>query len=347
MAEPSADAPPAMSDAQAETLRGVVSSLRRCLPDPSARDVHDAIAEHDVEMAAWATAGRVKKLCTQMNKELRRSPATRVGDEPDETDGPILTETLRRWPSTQSPIFLHLAARGDSRVFFPHEHHRLTPGEDETSVSVGLAFRRSLADAARLHDEHVSVWRLVAPAVDFRSAAADGDESSSSTSSRDDPVELVIVCKAARVFSRNKKHDPKKSDTKAPDDHSETVQAPLPDSARCVFEVLFLLGDATKNAHKRALEKPLAENAGAIGEIRLTRGSREVWLNHLTRNRHYEDKYCGAFDATQWWDETVGVFSSPETTTARRISGDQTRPTVTTHTWESSYVVTPNAEWFR
>jgi hypothetical protein len=169
MAEPSADAPPAMSDAQAETLRGVVSSLRRCLPDPSARDVHDAIAEHDVEMAAWATAGRVKKLCTQMNKELRRSPATRVGDEPDETDGPILTETLRRWPSTQSPIFLHLAARGDSRVFFPHEHHKLTPGEDETSVSVGLAFRRSLADAARLHDEHVSVWRLVAPAVDFRS----------------------------------------------------------------------------------------------------------------------------------------------------------------------------------
>ena len=47
MADASADAPPAMSDAQAETLRVVVGNLRRCLPDPSARVVHDAIAEHD------------------------------------------------------------------------------------------------------------------------------------------------------------------------------------------------------------------------------------------------------------------------------------------------------------
>ena len=93
-------------------------------------------------------------------------------------------------------------------------------------------------------------------------------------------------------------------------------------------------------------DRPLSSNAGAIGEIRLTRGARDVWLKHLTRNRHYEDKYCGTFDATQWWDETVGVFSSPETTRARRISGDQTRP-YKAHTWESSYVVTPNAEWFR
>lgn len=326
MAEPSADAPPAMSDAQAETLRGVVSSLRRCLPDPSARDVHDAIAEHDVEMAAWATAGRVKKLCTQMNKNLRRSPEIRRGDEPDETDGPILTETLRRWPSTTSPIFLHVAARGDSRVFFPHEHHRLTPGEDASSVSVGFAFRRSLADAARLHDARVFVWRLVAPAALENGVAGN--------SPKDDPVELVIVCKDARVFSKSKK--------------SEPTSHQLPLDARCVFQVSFVRGDATKNAHKRALEKVLAENAGAIGEIRLSRDARDVWLAHLTRNRHYEDKYCGTFDATQWWDETVNcVFSSPETTRARRISGVQTRPTVTTHTWESSYVVTPNAEWFR
>ena len=331
MAEPSADAPPAMSDAQAETLRGVVSSLRRCLPDPSARDVHDAIAEHDVEMAAWATAGRVKKLCTQMNKDLRRSPETRRGDEPDETDGPILTETLRRWPSTTSPIFLHVAARGDSRVFFPHEHHRATPGEDASSVSVGFAFRRSLADAARLHDARVFVWRLVAPAA--------LENGVSGNSPKDDPVELVIVCKDARVFSKSKK--------------SEPTLHQLPLDARCVFEVSFVCGDATKNAHKRALEKVLAENAGAIGEIRLSRDARDVWLAHLTRNRHYEDKYCGTFDARQWWDDVVrdddGFFSSNDTTTTTaRPDGDQTRQQpYRTHTWESSYVVTPNAEWFR
>ena len=108
---------------------------------------------------------------------------------------------------------------------------------------------------------------------------------------------------------------------------------------RCVFEVAFTFGDAGKNAHKRLLEKPLSENAGAIGEIRLVREARDVWLAHLKRNRHYEDKYGDSTTPErrrEWWDENVK---------ARRAR--HAAPSPRTQTWESSYVVTPNPEWFR
>ena len=113
--------------------------------------------------------------------------------------------------------------------------------------------------------------------------------------------------------------------------------------ARCVFEVAFTIGDATKNAHKRLLEKPLAENAGAIGEIRLSNAARDVWLAHLRRNRHYEDKYGEGKESSperrrEWWDENVARRARD----ARRFA-----PSPRTQTWESSYVVTPNPEWFR
>ena len=330
-ADASADAPPAMSDAQAETLRVVVGNLRRCLPDPSARDVHDAIAEHDGAMAAWATAGRVKKLCTKMNKELRNAGSSRVGDEPDETDGPILVEALPPWPSTTTcPVFLHLAARGDSRVFFPHEHHEYVAGEDASRLTVGAAFRRSLAEAARLFDARVKMWRLITHTAthghtgDTRGA----DDTATHTDDDDDDAthratELVVVCKAAKALASRE---------------NGTV-----DRARCVFEVAFTFGDAGKNAHKRLLEKPLAENAGAIGEIRLVREARDVWLAHLKRNRHYEDKYGEGKESSperrrEWWDENVARRARD----ARRFA-----PSPRTQTWESSYVVTPNPEWFR
>lgn len=330
MADASADAPPAMSDAQAETLRVVVGNLRRCLPDPSARDVHDAIAEHDGAMAAWATAGRVKKLCTKMNKELKGRGSSRVGDEPDETDGPVLVEALPSWPSTtRCSVFLHLAARGDSRVFFPHEHHERVAGEDVSRVSVGAAFRRSLAEAARLFDARVKMWRLITH-VDVSKDSKDSKESTH--------TELVVVCKAAKVLEKRRNENGASPSER--DDASTTTSR-----ARCVFEVAFTIGDATKNAHKRLLEKPLAENAGAIGEIRLSNAARDVWLAHLRRNRHYEDKYGEGKESSsgeawrrEWWDENVRK--------AARATRDAA-PRARTQTWETSYVVTPNPEWFR
>ena len=326
MADASADAPPAMSDAQAETLRVVVGNLRRCLPDPSARDVHDAIAEHDGAMAAWATAGRVKKLCTKMNKELKGRGSSRVGDEPDETDGPVLVEALPSWPSTtRCSVFLHLAARGDSRVFFPHEHHERVAGEDVSRVSVGAAFRRSLAEAARLFDARVKMWRLITH-VDVSKDSKDSKESTH--------TELVVVCKAAKALEKRRNEN----GASERDDASTTTSR-----ARCVFEVAFTMGDAGKNAHKRLMEKPLAENAGAIGEIRLINAARDVWLAHLKRNRHYEDKYGEGKESSsgeewrrEWWDENVAAC-------ATRAAA----PSPRTQTWETSYVVTPNPEWFR
>ena len=331
MADPSADAPPAMSDAQAETLRGVVANLRRCLPDPSARDVHDAIVEHDPAMAAWATASRVKKLCTKMNKELRSG--RRRGDEPDETDGPVLVEALSRWPTTQQPVFLHVAARGDSRVFFPHEHHTRVEGEDATRVPLGVAFRRSVAEAARMLDARVAMWRLIATEPD---AGPDADATTERLDRAPETRELVIVCEAAKVLpaSRARRAEETKD---APAGAAPAGAAPAATrDARCVFEVAFTVGDAGKNAHKRLLEKPLAENAGAIGEIRLSRGAWDVWLCHLRRNRHYEDKYSGNVEARAWWDENILALPAARDGAPQRAQ-----------TWESSYVVTPNAEWFR
>jgi len=62
----------------------------------------------------------------------------------------------------------------------------------------------------------------------------------------------------------------------------------------------------------------------------------------LKRNRHYEDKYGEGKESSperrrEWWDENV----------ARRAPDVSAAPSPRTQTWESSYVVTPNPEWFR
>ena len=74
--------PPAdkMTDDDADALRDLVIDLRRTLPDPTARDIADAIAsiaeDDDADgatrrVASLATANRVKKLNTRLNKETR------------------------------------------------------------------------------------------------------------------------------------------------------------------------------------------------------------------------------------------------------------------------------------
>jgi hypothetical protein len=78
---------PPMTEAETAALRDKVRELRRTLPDPSAGDIADGNAP---EMAAWATPGRVKKLNTKLNKEVKGKDYARDGCEPDETDGPLV-----------------------------------------------------------------------------------------------------------------------------------------------------------------------------------------------------------------------------------------------------------------
>jgi hypothetical protein len=315
----SVDAPAAMTEIQAATLARVVTNLRRRLPDPSARDIYDAIAEFDEPMSRWATANRVKKLNTQLNKQMKALDGSkRTGDEPDETNGPlVLEDLLSKRRAAEEPdgaslkvppsLFLHLAAVGDSRIFSHSEHHKATENSNE-DVRVGLAFRRSLVQAAKMHDEKVMMWRC-----------ACADESSGAGSS-DETSELVVVCK--NVFTwRNEKES----------DAAEV--SPL----RCVFEVRYAIGGLEKNAHKRNLEQALRENAGAVGTLRMTKKTRDVWIAHLTRNRHYEDKYSGKLRGGFWEREILQV-SNPS-------SGEEDQKY--TQSWENSYVVTPNPAWFR
>ena len=90
-----------MTEEQSASLLALVSECRASLPDPTARDIHDAMLERRPEMASWATAARVKKLNTTLNKEARVGGAhRRTGLEPDETDGPVVAEELERWPES-------------------------------------------------------------------------------------------------------------------------------------------------------------------------------------------------------------------------------------------------------
>ena len=106
----------ALTDAQTAELREKVCELRRTLPDPSARDISDHIADELPDMAAWATANRVKKLNTKLNKEVKSATRERDGLEPDETDGPLVLEELGQWPSDTS-LEDHLANDRDTRIF--------------------------------------------------------------------------------------------------------------------------------------------------------------------------------------------------------------------------------------
>ena len=145
--------------------------------------------ERRPEMASWATAARVKKLNTTLNKEARVGGAQRrTGLEPDETDGPVVAEELERWPESQ-PMHLHLAAKGDSRIFRPSEHHAAVAGEDPPPAPY-LEFRRTLATCAKWYDAGVRVWRFQAapaaePANPDRGAASGGAVSAND----DEPAE--------------------------------------------------------------------------------------------------------------------------------------------------------------
>ena len=178
-----------MTEEQSASLLALVSECRASLPDPTARDIHDAMLERRPEMASWATAARVKKLNTTLNKEARVGGAQRrTGHEPDETDGPVVAEELERWPESQ-PMHLHLAAKGDSRIFRPSEHHAAVAGEDPPPAPY-LEFRRTLATCAKWYDAGVRVWRFQAapaaePANPDRAAASGGAASAND----DEPAE--------------------------------------------------------------------------------------------------------------------------------------------------------------
>ena len=61
-----------MTEEQAAELDRIVAELRVVLPDPTARDIHDYIEENmAATMGTWATANRVKKVNTRMNKAAR------------------------------------------------------------------------------------------------------------------------------------------------------------------------------------------------------------------------------------------------------------------------------------
>ena len=163
-----------MTEEQSALLLERVLSFRRSLPDPTARDIHDAMADADPAIAEWATPNRVKKINTKLNKECKTKPE-RDMYEPDETDGPLVLDELPSWPEDQ-PLHIHLAARGDSRIFRPGEHHLADP--DARPSSVALGYRRTLAAVAKLHDDKRRMWRL-------RDA--------------DDTSELAVVCTAVRA----------------------------------------------------------------------------------------------------------------------------------------------------
>mmetsp|Transcript_9669 Transcript_9669/g.31968 ORF Transcript_9669/g.31968 Transcript_9669/m.31968 type:complete len:139 (-) Transcript_9669:681-1097(-) len=94
----------ALTEAQTATLSTIVRRLRCVLPDPSARDMYDTIAEQDQAMSVWASASRVKKVNTSHNKEVKHADYSRDGLEPDETNGPLVLDTLAKWPA-DTPVF--------------------------------------------------------------------------------------------------------------------------------------------------------------------------------------------------------------------------------------------------
>ena len=149
-----------LTEAQAADLDRVVAELRIVLPDPTARDIHDYIEENmAASMGEWATANRVKKVNTRMNKAARaKAGVDRDMLEPDETDGPVVLEELGTWPDDTS-LEEHLAEDEDTRIFSPDEHGAQVEGEDVSGgPSTALAYRRSLVACGGFWDGKLKVW---------------------------------------------------------------------------------------------------------------------------------------------------------------------------------------------
>jgi hypothetical protein len=166
--------PPAdkMTDDDADALRDLVIDLRRTLPDPTARDIADAIAsiaeDDDADgatrrVASLATANRVKKLNTRLNKETREKES-RDMLEPDETDGPLVLEELIEWPSETSRRE-HRAEDLSANVFRASERARRVAADGEgegedAATSTSLEYRRALCELAGFHDAKYVLWTL-------------------------------------------------------------------------------------------------------------------------------------------------------------------------------------------
>ena len=250
-----------MTPEQATALRDAVVMLRRTLPDPTARDVADAVMKM-AELAPFATPSRVKKVCTQLNRAARAPgfDSCRDGTEPDETDGPLVMDELGTWP-TDASLEAHLSTDPDARIFRASEHHvdvHVDGAGDVMDVSDFLSYRRALAALARFHDSSFKVWKV-----------ADPGETS----------ELVLVCTAVRWW---------RSEAKGKDGEEMAVRA--------VLQLEYVQGNPRSGAHRRLVASLLAKHAGEVGEHRATLGAQSIMLTHLRRNRHYEDKYsrgCG------------------------------------------------------
>ena len=139
-------------------------------------------------MGEWATANRVKKVNTRMNKAARAKVGVdRDMLEPDETDGPVVLEELGTWPDDTS-LEEHLAEDEDTRIF-PGRASRPGRGRGRRGDVHG-AGRRSLVACGGFWDGKLKVWRLH-DADDGAGAGAGGD-----------PDELLVAA-AARFDGGN------------------------------------------------------------------------------------------------------------------------------------------------
>ena len=254
-----------LTEAQAADLDRVVAELRIVLPDPTARDIHDYIEENmAASMGEWATANRVKKVNTRLNKAARaKAGVDRDMLEPDETDGPVVLEELGTWPDGTS-LEEHLAEDEDTRIFSPDEHRAPVEGEDVAGgPSTALAYRRSLVACGGFWDGKLKVWRL----------HDDDDGAGAGAGAGGDPDELLVLCRAVRWWQSEKRGD----------EDGEI---------RAVFEVDFRRGNPRTGAHKRLVSALIAKHEEA-GSVTCTREVRDVWCAHLLRNRYWDEKYGG------------------------------------------------------
>ena len=254
-----------MTEDQAAELDRIVAELRVVLPDPTARDIHDYIEENmAATMGTWATANRVKKVNTRMNKAARaKAGVDRDMLEPDETDGPVVLEELGTWPDDTS-LEEHMGEDEDTRCFAPGEHHAPVDGEDLVAgVSNALAYRRSLVACGRFIDGKLKVWRL-------RGGDAAGDDGDGEGGG--EPDELVMLSRGVRWYQSEKG-----------DEEGEI---------RAVLEVDFRRGNPRTGAHKRMVSALIAKHEEAGVHV-CTKEVRDVWCAHLLRNRFWEEKYGG------------------------------------------------------
>jgi hypothetical protein len=260
----------AMSEEETNSLREKVCELRRTLPDPSARDISDAI-----EGMTWATANRVKKVNTKLNREVKEAGRERDAMEPDETDGPMVLEELGRWPSDAS-LYEHLANDRNTRIFKISEHHAAPPLEGGGGAApasfAALGFRRSLAALAQFFDQKYTVYKV-----------CDAEETS----------ELVLVCGGVKWWQSDKKSGPV--------DEGQI---------RAVFELEFHQGAPRSGAHKRLVAGLLAKHAGNVGSHTATTEEQELMMTHLRRNRHYEDKYKKSGAGAGFSQSELGMLAS-------------------------------------